>query len=157
MKRSKIEQWISRDVDGELSPARKARLEKMLARDPSLAALRSQWARLARGHAAQPVPPVPARIQQEVMRTLRLRRRAAAAIPSFWHRPVWVGAMVSALAFAVWALLPGGPVPLPARSASAVEAVETFAPGSSAMVYEDPESGVTIVWMLFEEDPDGGV
>lgn len=159
MNRAHFEELLSRDLDGDLPPAEQARLRAAEAADPSLAALRADWQRVGQALRDLPVPgtPDPEVAWQDVRRALRLSRPAEVSRPLFGWRLAWAGAAL-ALLLVVFGLLPRNapPAAAPALAAVAprdveVEFVETDLPDASTMVYQDEESGWTIVWVAAAE------
>jgi hypothetical protein len=158
MNRKRLEEWISLDLDGMLPPGQQAELRAAEAADPSLAALRERWTRVGAALREQPVrgTPDPELAWQDVRRAIR----AAAAQDGkerevFGWRLGWVGAALAAalLLFVVEGSRrpAAGPAPAGALRGVEVEFVETDLPDASPMVYQDEESGWTIVWIAAAE------
>ncbi len=171
MNRRKAEQWISRALDGELSPGRQARLARALENDPALADLRRKWAsyrELLRAAIREPAQ-TPEAAWQDVRRAIRLesgRKDAQPAEIRFGGRVKWASAMAVTML-----LLLGGIYSIQYRARhetdrvaqsdrTIVEWVESDLPDAMSMVYEDEETGLTVIWVLTaengEEDPHAG-
>ncbi len=160
MNREHLEELLSRDLDGDLSPAEQATLRAAEAADPTLVELRMAWQRVGQSLHDLPAPgvPDPGVAWQDVRRAIRL---AAAEQPmprpGFGWRLAWSGGALSAalvlfvLAGRWWpAAAPAGVAQAALRDVE-VEYVESDLPGGSPMVYQDEESGWTIVWVAAAE------
>ena len=160
MNREHLEELLSRDLDGELSPAEQATLRAAEAADPTLAELRMAWQRVGQSLHDLPAPgtPDPAVAWQDVRRAIRLAAaERPAPRPGFGWRLAWSGGAL-AVAMVLFVLLgaygpgAGESAGLAALSRDVeVEYVETDLPGGSPMVYQDEESGWTIVWIAAAE------
>ncbi len=158
MNRKKAEQWLSLAMDGELDERRLRKLEAYLEQHPEMALLRDQWTQV--GSFAREAVPVamqtPEAAWQDVQRAIRLQgdKPRESAVWS-WK---WAGGVMAACLAGVllWVGLRAGPDPVPAgyiaqADRTEVEWVETELPDAISMVYEDAESGVTVIWVLTEE------
>ena len=158
MKREQLEEWLSRDLDGELDAATRARLERALAEDPDLAARAESWRRIGRELRELPVPgrPTPEAMWQDVRRAIRVAESDERDQRSvFGWRMIWAAAaVVLLLGVPVGIRLAGRPgVRVAAASVPAVqvEYVETDLPGASTLVYQDEETGCALVWVSQDE------
>lgn len=162
MNRDQLEELLSRDLDGDLTPSEQVHLRAAEAADPTLADLRRAWQRVGQSLHDLPAPgaPNPAVAWQDVRRAIRLagpREAAPAPRPGFGWRLAWSGGALS-LALVLFVLAGRWwPAAAPAGLARAalrdveVEYVESDLPGGSPMVYQDEESGWTIVWVAAAE------
>ena len=163
MKSEKAAERLSRYLDGALPPADRVAIEARLRSDPSFRALREEFEAIGRDLRALPLPegPTPEAAWAAVRRGLRpgSDRGVGDTVP--WisgSRLWWTGATVALLflLLGVWALR-RGPSPGPgfARTAPAeVEWVETDLPHAMTMVYQDEETGLTVIWVMEEEKPE---
>ena len=167
MNRKKAEKWLSLAYDGELSARRREKLGAHLARHPELVGLQQEWAVIGREF-RQRIPQsrkTPEAAWQDVRRTVRLaagRRRGAAAESSahVQGRLRWAGALVGLLLVAsvgwMWLRSPSPQSVAVARSdRTEVEWVETDLPDGMSMVYEDNETGLTVIWVSVDEEGEG--
>lgn len=169
-----IRQRLGAFQDGELGEAARAKTSAHLARCPGCAAELAGLGRLraaltpAVAEPPEPVwdafwPQVRARIAAAPPEESRAPR--AAWPPLFGARRFALGSALAAVALAVIAIVapwqrepirPDGPrealAPTPANVV--VQSVETADPQSSVMVYTNPESEVTVVW-VFGLEPTG--
>lgn len=162
MNRRRLEEWISRDLDGTLPPDQQAELRAIEAADPSLAVLRDHWKRLGTALREQPVRgmPDPALAWQDVRRAIRIAgAQDRKERESFGWRLGWAGAAL-ATALLVFVMMGSRRTGSPAELARSVplrgvevEFVETDLPDASPMVYQDEESGWTIVWVAAADAP----
>jgi anti-sigma factor RsiW len=161
MNTKKALEWMSRDMDGVLSPARRKRLEAYLAAHPELRAEPAAWADTAatlRGFRA-PGAPTPEAAWSDVRRAIRLEgvpadhaeRRSLMAMPR-----VWAGALaaVMLMCVSVWSLVGVGPRPeVPEAD---VEMVETGLSDATVMVYTDTETRSVIIWVSNDDGSTAG-
>ncbi len=163
MNRLKAEQWLSMALDGELSPRRRAKLDAYLAAHPELADLQKEWVAIGNQYREQPVvqAQTPEAAWQDVQRMIRLRKSTAASQPQWRPRYVRIqlaGVAVAALviAFGFWRITQIPPDAPFARIAEAdrteVEWVETDLPDAMSMVYEDADTGLTVIWVLVHDN-----
>ena len=157
MNREKIQEMISASLDGELDAAQTRELERLLAESPELQAEREAW----KSYGAMlrsvevPVAESPEAAWAGVQRTLRLEREQAvpAALPVFGWRLGWAAAIIGfvLLGFATVALrqlmVRPAAVAAAAQESVEVEFVETELPDASPMVYQDVETGWTVIWV----------
>lgn len=159
---------LSRSLDGELSPAEQARLERLLAEDAGLRQREQDWRALGDRLRAEPVPPppTPEAAWMDVQRAIRLSKDDAveSTSPVFgWRlRGLAVMLLLVMAGLGWWAYQSGRPLPAVAPVTARadgksveVEFVETDIPGASPMVYEDSETGWTVVWVAGGEEMAG--
>ena len=157
---NKAKKWLSLTMDNELSAQKRERLEQHLAQCPACRALKEQW--MSYGNILR--QPTDSSINTEILRADVLREirtfrpgKETRIIPGFLHsRPVYAFAMIALVSIVII----GGlrmfsdhalPVKIAERNTE-VEWVETDVPGATAMVYEDEKTGLTVIWVISEED-----
>lgn len=166
MNRQHAEQWLSQALDGELSPRRQRKLEAYLAAHPELRQRETEWRAIgAQLHAQLPAPAHTSEAAwQDVQRAIRLQQAGKQAVePSseaaagiwLYLRRMGVGAGIVLVALGAWIWL-RAPVPGPAATIAEadrteVEWVETDLPDAMSMVYEDTETGITVIWVMTDE------
>jgi anti-sigma factor RsiW len=161
MNTKKALEWMSRDMDGELSPARQKRLAAYLAAHPELRAEQAAWSDAGaalRGLRA-PGAPTPEAAWSDVRRAIRLEgapadhaeRRSLMAMPR-----VWAGAMAAVvlMCVSVWSLI--GVAPHAAIPATDVEMVETGLSDATLVIYTDTETRSVIIWVSSENGSAAG-
>jgi anti-sigma factor RsiW len=154
----RAEQLLSRGIDGELSAGERAELDRLLASDPELRKLEAEWSSYAEMLRAQPAPaaPPPDAAWADVRRAIRLdaaaKQRDESAV--FGWRLAWAGVMIGLILLGFSAILlrqaltgRGAEPRAAAEKDVEVEFVETDLPGASPMVYEDAETGWTVIWV----------
>jgi anti-sigma factor RsiW len=163
MNRLQAEKWLSQALDNELSPRRQARLEAYLAAHPDMQDLRARWQEVgaALRQQQQPLPQTPAAAWADVQRAIRLRAANDAAQPVRWRGlggTRFAGALAATvlLITGVWYTLTdkqdiGSLRTIAEADRTEVEWVETDLPGAMSMVYEDADTGLTVIWVLVEE------
>ena len=155
----KAQQWISRDLDGELGARRKARLDMHLGSCEACRGVREQWS-LA-GARLRETRPAPAQSAEAAWADVRRAiRNAGAREPIRAFLPVVRWATVAALLVllvgvgATWRL--SRPPAAVAEAGTKVEWAQTDLPGASPMVYEDAGSGLTVIWVVEADNKEGG-
>jgi hypothetical protein len=94
---------------------------------------------------------------QDVQRAIRLQEKAPipAGYGGSWRWASLTIALIVA-AFIGWrwpaAPAPPGGMPIAAADRTIVEWVETDLPDAMSMVYEDEETGLTVIWLLVQEN-----
>jgi anti-sigma factor RsiW len=163
--RRKAERWLSRYLDGELDSRRTAILETWLARDPTLRAQAEAWkakGQQLRAWASQ--APAAAEGWADVREALardRLLRPDHADPPVFNSRWSWAAAtlvmVLTAAGIGIWQHRPAIKAAgvKPAVSAE-VEWAETEIPGASTMVFQDEETGLTVIWLVEGNEAENG-
>ena len=150
---------ISRGLDGSLSPEERQRMDALLAASAEARATRQAWEALGDGvrdHAARHPAPDPALAWQDIRREIRrLDAERQDAPDAGWLFRFRVAGAVAALVvigilgLSAWRLLEGpgassfAATPLSER----VEWVIAEVPGASTMIYTDPETELTVIWM----------
>jgi anti-sigma factor RsiW len=162
---ARAEKWLSRMIDGELAPGRTRRLERHLEHCPACRERREQWQRTAFLLRGRPIPAAPpfAVAWAEVRQALgdAPGRAAAAPVSIFGSRLVWAAVTLAMVMLGLTVLwrgrFPAGAVARPgAVPGAVVEWVETELPGATPMVYQDPETGCTVIWIVTADDPANG-
>ncbi len=153
----KAEELLSRALDGELPEDQRMALDAHTASCATCRALQEEWsqyANLLRDQKVEPVQTAEA-LWADVQRTIRLQGdgRADEGVPVFGWRVRWAGVMIVAVLLGVSAM---GLLQLRQPAAESaqvmdrdvqVEFVETDVPGASPMVYQDDETGWTVIWV----------
>ena len=152
--------------DGELSLRRRAKLDAYLAQNPELQALRDDWASIGSRMQTEPVPRgrTPEATWANVQRSIRLGEDPGPAVPD-WHfgsrlrvAGTTMAALLAVLAVAWFTWLAPRDAPQVAeREPIEVEWVETDLPDAVSMVYQDQETGWTVIWVMAEEETNGQV
>lgn len=157
----KAQRWISLEMDGELSPRRLAALRAHLEGCPACRQVREDWVQVGaelRGRKA-PAGPTAEAAWADVRRAIRNQVPAA---------PEWVfGVPLRWVTVAAVLLIAAGGAFFFARTANVreaaaqepatqVEMVETGLPDAAPMVYEDAESGLTVIWVVEANGKEGG-
>ena len=163
MKCNQAEEWLSSSLDGELPADQRQALDEHLAACPHCRALQQEWVSFATFMRGQRIPPAqtPEAAWADVQRAIRLQgeQRAGEAIGVFGWRLQWAAAMIVAVLLGIsvlglWRVNHASPGTMQAadESATEVEFVETDVPGASPMVYQDADSGCTVIWVAGMED-----
>lgn len=148
---------VSRFIDGDLTPSERARFEQELAQSPDLTRLQMDYHKLGEFLRGQEVPigQTPDAAWADIRRSIRLAKsdsKARRVMPG--SRLKWVVAMGSVC----FVLLGGGIVrnliSPTIEQVTEVEWVETEVPGAMTMVYQDDDTGLTVIWMMEEDDRD---
>ena len=159
---NKFQQWLSLDMDGELSASHSTLLQEHLESCPACRRLKEEWGMLGQHLRESTVAPAqtPEAAWADVHRAIRLvgdAGRKAESLSVFGARLRWIGAGLTAVAalfvafILVRPMMEGGVRPAAAvaqRASTEVEMVETGLPGATPMVYEDAESGLTVIWVV---------
>ena len=157
----KLEQDLSRYLDGELPPERSDMLKHALAESDSLERAHADMREIGDLLRAQGVPDgKPAEVAwSDVQRAIRL---AGADDPGpariLGSRLTWAAAIMSVGFVALGLAVLQSGVTRVAAAPVEVEWVDTEVPGATTMVYQDEETGLTVIWMMEEDtDTDGNV
>ena len=156
--------WISRYVDGELPPPRRAQMAREMETSEEARRMKADFETIGERLREGPVPEArPAgAVWADVRRGIRLARREPG--PVSWvlgSRVQWVGAtMVAVLVgLTIWSgirsMSPSAPTSLGSTVAE-VEWMETDVPGATTMLYQDEETGLTVIWMMEPNEGDQG-
>lgn len=157
--------WISRYVDGELPSPRREQIARELETSEEARRMKADFETIGERLREGPVPAArpPEAVWADVRRGIRLARKAPAR-PASWvlgSRVQWVGAtMVAVLVgLTVWSGIrsmgPSAPASLGSTVAE-VEWMETDVPGATTMLYQDEETGLTVIWMIEPNEGDPG-
>ncbi len=154
----KAQQWISLELDGELAPHDAAALAMHLAACPACRQVREQWRAVGEQLRTRPVPQVqtPESAWADVRRSIRLggdTGRLAESLHVFGLGLRWAGVILAVfgLGASLFIALHGNPkssAQLAKAGSTEVEWVETGLPDATPMVYEDAESGMTVIWVV---------
>ncbi len=166
----RAQQWIGLRHDDRLEPARVQHLAAHLAGCAACREFAAQVGAVGAQLRAQAVPagPTPEAAWVAVQRAIRLADQPKAPAASWWGVGPWVrwaSAAALAVAVAIGGLVRygGGPAGVvseaPMVAAAPVQATEvvsvtTELAGASIMVYEDYDTGATVVWVEPAEDGD---
>lgn len=176
MKRKKLEQTVSRYIDGELSRGAADRVRESLQHDDELQAAEKEWDTIRTLLCSQPIPPIQtseaawADIQRELRRAEGDGREGW---PVFDSRFKWATGMMTTILLAgvVWfvsnwearnpkvaALENQGDANTVDAIGGAVEVewVEAELPGSTSIVFQDEDTGVTVIWLVEANDQESG-
>ncbi len=170
MNRRKAERWISMDVDGELSSRRRSRLAGWLERHPDMKDLQDAWLlqkKILHEYIPEPVQ-TPEAAWQNIRRMIRAESAGRDMVNNDMsgYRFKFASAMAVALLMILagifflqsWALEDLDMIAHMDRTE--VEWVESDLPDAMSMVYEDADTGLTVIWVLTaengKEEPDAG-
>ena len=146
---------FSRIADGELSPRRAARLQAHLDVCPGCLKIRDQWVSVGVRLRERkiPAPKAPEAAWADVRRAIRAGQADRHEAEETWAigAPLrWAAAalLVMILGSGVFLTRQKGAVGVARAGATEVEFVETGLPDAMPMVYEDSESGCTVIWVV---------
>jgi anti-sigma-K factor RskA len=150
-------------LDGDLAAAEAEALRRRADADPGLHRSMEDWQRIGGLLRDDPVEgvPDPEVAWAGVRRAIRAGAPAEGVDVPSWRLRWAVGAVaatvVAILALGGWRVLRLGDAPMLARGTPAVvEWVEAELPGASPMVFEDEETGCTVIWMVVAEEGGAG-
>jgi anti-sigma factor RsiW len=152
----KAQQWISRDLDGELGARRKSRLDAHISTCAACRELREQWGRV--GAQLRETLPVAAQTPEaawaDVRRSIRVSRKEKELWPAWVLVPSvrWATAAALLMLVTLFGLRTRQMAPV---EGTTVELVETDLPGAAPMVYEDAGSGLTVIWVVESNGKEG--
>lgn len=151
----KAQKWISLEMDGELSPRRMARLQAHLEMCPGCRQTRDEWTSVGiRMRDRQiPVLKTPEAAWADVRRAIRSDEEERFEAEESWviGAPLrWAAAalLVMILGSGLFLNLQKGGRGMARAGGTEVEFVETGLPDATPMVYEDSESGWTVIWVV---------
>jgi predicted anti-sigma-YlaC factor YlaD len=156
----KAQKWISLDRDGELSPRRMDRLHAHLDTCSMCRKVRNEWesvgVQMRKRHV--PVMQSPEAMWVDVRRAIRQDQEEREETERAWVLGApWRWAAMTLL---VMILSCGLFIHFQKRTmrggATQVEFVETGLPDATPMVYEDAESGWTVIWIVEANGKEGG-
>lgn len=153
------EQVLSRYLDGELSPGQEEELRHALSESGDLEQLDAEFREIGNLLREQEIPPgMPGEVAwSDIRRTLRLRETAGeAGIGILGSRLKWAAAMMTLVFVLLGLAVMRTRNTLVAVSPAEVEWVDTDVPGATTMVYQDDETGLTVIWMMEEETDEHG-
>ena len=151
----KAQKWISLEMDGELSPRRAVRLQAHLGICPGCQKTRDEWVSVGVRMRERNVPILksPEAAWADVRRAIRSDQEERYETEEAWAggAPLrWAAAalLVMILGSGLFLTLQKGTVGMARAGATEVEFVETGLPDATPMVYEDAESGWTVIWVV---------
>lgn len=151
--------WLSRQRDGELDARRAARLDKGAIRPALLDEADEAWKEIGDHLRNQSIPTPPTEVMwTDVRREIRYAREDRWAREHTRGQWNWAVVAISAIFMALlgfFSLRLSMP-PEAYASEPRVEWVEAELPGSSAMVYEDKESGAVVIWLMTPDEESAG-
>jgi anti-sigma factor RsiW len=151
----KAKKWISLEMDGELSPSRSARLQSHIETCSACRKTRDEWAsvgvRMRERHI--PVLKSPEAAWADVRRAIRAEQEERIETEEAWviGAPLrWAAAalLIMIVGSGIFLNLHKGVVEMARANTTHVEFVETGLPDATPMVYEDAESGWTVIWVV---------
>lgn len=155
MKCEKAKKWISLEMDGELLPRRANRLHAHFDTCLICQRTRNEWTsigvRLRERHA--PMMWTPDAAWAEVRRAIyndQEKRKELGEAPVLGAPLRWAVAALLIMIFGFGSFLTfqKSPIGISQTRATQVEFVETGLPDATPMVYEDTESGWTVIWVV---------
>jgi len=157
MKHNHQAKRISRFIDGDLNPSARARLAQDLAQSPDLDQLQMDYTKIGELLREQEIPTgqTSEAAWTDIRRSIRVdpsSSEASSVILS--SRLKWVAAMISILFVVLGIGTVRNLTPVAIQQPTEVEWVETEVPGAMTMVYQDDETGLTVIWMMEEDDRD---
>lgn len=159
MNKHQAQEWMSRFVDGELTVAERAELERYLAAHPEERAFEQELREVGDLVRAERVEmPTPEAMWADVQRAIRLAEPEPRPAGFGW-RLKWAAAFIglAMMGLGLWAVVqdrPSGAGRAEAPAAPVVEWAEAEWPGTSTMVYEDAETDTVVIWLVAENDAD---
>jgi len=151
----KAQKWMSLEMDGELSPRRAARLQAHLGACAGCLKTRDEWTSVGVKIRERQIPVLksPEAAWADVRRAIRSDREERYGTEESWSigAPLrWAAAalLVMILGSGLFLTLQKGAVGMARASGTDVEFVETGLPDAMPMVYEDSESGWTVIWVV---------
>lgn len=163
MNKQQARKWMSQALDGELSPARRRKLERWLAAHPEEQAQSADWRTVGTcirtaANAATPLRS-PAQAWAGIRATLDEDTEATGAWQwATGHRLHWAGALMLLLLVGAGLWWRGGSSSTLSTTAVAevdrtqVEWVDTDVEAAVPMVYTDAGSGWTVIWVSFDDE-----
>jgi len=149
---------LSRYLDGELRGPSSSRMASDLESDASLQALKAEYSAIGeqlRDLETPAAPPVE-KLWSDIRRDIRLGANQGEDLSAFGSRLHWAGGTVATVLvlMMVWIVMQSGSLGTAAYAdtAAEVEWVETDVPNASTMVYLDDDTGMTVIWILEQEE-----
>ena len=159
----KARKWINLERDGELAPHRAARLHEHLDTCSICRKTRDVWASVGVHLRERHVPAMqtPEAAWTNVQRSIRKDReeREETEEVRVLGAPLrWVTAMllIMILGSSLFLTFQKSPAGMARGDATGVEFIETGLPDATPMVYQDAESGWTVIWIVEANSKDGG-
>lgn len=159
MKCEKAQEWLSREMDGELAASDKALLDQHVAGCAACRAALAAWQQTGDFLRAETMEIPSAEVMaSDVLRAIRLG--GAEPVPA-WQagRLAWAGIFVGLLLLGagIWGMLGArnqavGLLASAEAASPVVESAEAELPGSSVMVYEDAESDTVVIWLMVADN-----
>lgn len=157
--KDKLSKDLSRFRDGELPHSRAEALRRAVEDSPELRRLENEFRDIGEQLRELDVPAgKPAEVAwSDVQRGLRLQDSdAEGGAGILGSRLKWAAAIMSTVFIALGlAVMQAGTVTATVGPAE-VEWVSTEVPGASTMVYQDEETGLTVIWMMEEDTDENG-
>lgn len=151
----KARKWISLDLDGELSARRAARLHEHLDKCPACFKAREDWVAVGARLRGRPVPGLKSAdaAWADVRRAIRQEQEERYEAEESWVAGAtlrWAAAALVVMVLGAGLFLGGrkGGLGEVRAGGTQVEFVETGLPDAMPMVYEDSESGWTVIWVV---------
>jgi predicted anti-sigma-YlaC factor YlaD len=151
----KARKWISLEMDGELAPRRVARLQAHLEACAGCRKTRDEWASVGVRMRERQIPVLksPEAAWADVRRAIRSDQDERYEEEESWvvGAPLrWAAAalLVMIIGSGLFLSLQKGAVGMARAGGTEVEFVETGLPDATPMVYEDSESGWTVIWVV---------
>lgn len=164
MKCEKAREWMSREFDDALDERRIERLNEHLAVCADCRDMREKWLKLRSAWRSQQPAEIPSAeaIWADVRRAIRSTKPADLREPSEWWVALGLPRVLTAIAvfglllavglYHVWRQQPAQA----ATMATVVEFVETELPNAAPMVYQDNETGWTVIWVVEANHKESG-
>jgi len=159
----KAQKWISLGMDGELSPRRAARLHEHLEACSMCRRALHVWASVGVQMRERHVPVMrtPEAVWADVQRAIRHDREEREETKEAWvlGAPLrWAATtlLIMILGSGLFLTFQKSPAGMAQAGATGVEFVETGLPDAAPMVYEDAESGWTVIWIVEANGKEGG-
>ncbi|NKB23244.1 MAG: hypothetical protein GKR87_02410 [Kiritimatiellae bacterium] len=161
---TKAEKWISRELDGELAPQQRVRLEQHLNGCVECYALKEEWVSYSSmigqkmavegGYTAT-------QLWSDVRSRLHAEEKDISPVGLLGMRRAWAGAtlgVILAVGLTLFFMLNNSfrHDKLSEYSGVTVEWVETDMPEAMSMVYEHDETGLTVIWIVENNNNQGG-
>jgi anti-sigma factor RsiW len=163
MKCEKAHQWISIELDGELPPRRITRLHAHLDTCAACQRVRDEWAMMGvqMRERRAPVPRTAEATWADVQRAIRQDREEQGETEKArglgmllpWATATLLIMILGSGLLLTFQLRPAG---MDRAGETQVEFVETGLPDATPMVYEDAESGWTVIWIMEANGKGGG-
>jgi anti-sigma factor RsiW len=157
VKEHRKQKVLSRYIDGELQGTKSSRMTADLESDASMREVQAEYSAIGdrlRDLETPEAPPVE-KMWSDIQRDIRLGTNPGEDATAFGSRLRWAGGTVATVLalMMVWIVMQSGFFGSEAYAAAAeVEWVETDVPNASTMVYLDDDTGMTVIWILEQEE-----